>query len=58
MVSQPCQGVPNASAARAHDHDLMDMVKSGYLDELGFDFKHATAASTFREPSKVTQALV
>jgi phospholipase C len=58
VVSQPCQGVPEASAARAHDHDLMDMVKSGYLDSLGFDFKPATAASTFREPSKVVQALV
>ena len=36
----------------------MDLVTSGYLDRLGFDYKPATAASTFREPSKVTQALV
>ena len=35
----------------------MNMVTSGYLDRLGFDFKPATADSTFREPSKVEQAL-
>ena len=41
---------------RAQDHDLMTMVTSGYLDRVGFDYKPATAESTFREPSKVRQA--
>jgi phospholipase C len=58
VVSQPCQGNPDGNASRAKDHDLYDLYTSGYLDRLGFDFKHATPASTFREPSKVVQAYV
>jgi len=57
VVSQPCAAAPAGGAVRAKDHDLMDMVTSGYLDSLGFDFKLATPTSTFREPSKVLQAL-
>ena len=41
---------------RANDHDLMKLVTSGYLDRLGFDHQPASAASTFREPSKVNGA--
>jgi phospholipase C len=41
---------------RAKDHDVLDLVSSGYLDRLGFDYRAATADSTFREPSKVQQA--
>jgi hypothetical protein len=33
-------------------------VTSGYLDRLGFDYRPATADSTFREPSKIASALV
>jgi phospholipase C len=44
------------SAERANDHDLMKLVTSGYLDRLGFDYQPADAASTFREPSKVSGA--
>jgi phospholipase C len=58
VVSQACRGNPDGNAQRAKDHDLYDLYTSGYLDRLGFDFKHATPASTFREPSKVSQAYV
>jgi phospholipase C len=56
VLSLPCPGSPDGDAVRAKDHDVVDMLSSGYLERLGFDFKPATAASTFREPSKVTQA--
>ena len=55
VVSQPCPG--NADGpARANDHDLVNLVTSGYLDRLGFDYRPASPASTFREPSKILQA--
>jgi len=43
---------------RSHEHDLVDLVTSGYLDRLGFDYKPASAASTFREPSKIVGAFL
>jgi phospholipase C len=58
VVSLPCPGDPDSGATRASDHDLMKLVTSGYLDRLGFDYKAADAASTFREPSKVSGAYV
>jgi phospholipase C len=59
VVSQPCMGNPDgALAVREHEHDLLDLVTSGYLDRLGFDYRPASAASTFREPSKVVTSLV
>jgi len=58
VVSMPCAGSADADAVRAKDHDVVDMLTSGYLDRLGFDYKPATADSTFREPSKVRQAFV
>jgi phospholipase C len=56
VVSQACPGDPNKGATRANDHDLVKLVSSGYLDRLGFDYRPASPASTFREPSKVVQA--
>jgi phospholipase C len=59
VVSMPCIGnADGATATRAHEHDLLDLVTSGYLDRLGFDYKPASPDSTFREPSKLLQALV
>lgn len=60
VVSLPCMGNANGAGAvpRAHEHDLLDLVTSGYLDRLGFDYRAASADSTFREPSKVASALV
>ena len=56
VVSTPCPGAL-PGGVRAKDHDVLDLVTSGYLERMGFDYRAATAASTFREPSKVTLAL-
>ena len=56
VVSMPCPGAL-PGGIRTKDHDVLDLVTSGYLDRMGFDYRAATAASTFREPSKVRQAL-
>ena len=36
----------------------MEMVTSGYLDRLGFEFRPANVSSTYREPSKLLFAHV
>ena len=42
---------------RPKPHDMTALLTSGYLDRLGFDYRPADAASTFREPSKIKAAL-
>jgi phospholipase C len=42
-----------AAAERPKPHDLQNLVTSGYLERLGFDYKPATAATMFRHPSKL-----
>jgi phospholipase C len=60
VVSQACSGNANGpsakTAARPKEHDLMDMVNSGYLERLGFHYRPATPESMFREPHKVMHA--
>jgi phospholipase C len=58
VVSLPCPGNADGDGTqtRAKDHDMLDLVTSGYLDRLGFTFEASSPASTFREPSKVAQA--
>ena len=41
------------AAERPKPHDLQNLVTSGYLERLGFDYKPATAATMFRHPSIV-----
>jgi phospholipase C len=57
VVSQPC-AIGGTAQARAKEHDLADMVTTGYLDSLGFDYKPMDPASAFREPGKVVEAFV
>jgi phospholipase C len=57
VVSMPCPGA-QPGGIRAKDHDVLDLVSSGYLDKLGFEYRPATAESTFRAPSTVSQAHV
>jgi len=54
VVSAPCGAT---GGQRAKDHDVMDLVTSGYLERLGFDYRPAGPASIFREPSKLLSAL-
>ncbi len=66
VVSQSCSGprapggigIPAAPAAatRPKEHDLMDLVNSGYLDRLGFEYRPAAPSTIFREPSKIVSA--
>jgi hypothetical protein len=44
-------------SARPKEHDLQYLLTSGYLDRLGFDYKPATAASTYRHPHTVASRL-
>jgi len=59
VMSQACPS--SASSARdapkrPKDHDLMDMVHSGYLDRLGFQYRPAGPSDLFREPHRVAAA--
>jgi phospholipase C len=56
VASPPCPGEGNASARSYPDHDLMRMYTSGYLDRLGFDYRPATATTTFRLPDTFERA--
>jgi phospholipase C len=58
VVSQPCPGEgPAGAAARSHpDHDLMRLHTSGFLERLGFEYRPATASTTFRLPDSFERA--
>src|SRR4051812_46446399 len=56
VVSMPCAASGNGGE-RAKDHDLMDLVTTGYLDRLGFDFRHARASDLYRTPDKLLRAI-
>jgi phospholipase C len=57
VVSVACPPDGLAGAEVAHeDHTMMQLVSSGYLDRLGFDFKYATPADMFRRPHTVVDA--
>jgi phospholipase C len=62
--SKPRLGLPNLpepkiqadggpAPERPKEHDLMALLTSGYLDRLGFKYRPATPASTYRQPHKV-----
>jgi phospholipase C len=44
-------------AQRPKEHDLNALLTSGYLDRLGFKYRPATAASTYRQPHMVSSRL-
>jgi phospholipase C len=57
VVSQPCATAGLAGADVAHeDETMMQLVSSGYLERLGFDFRYVTPADMFRQPRKVVDA--
>jgi phospholipase C len=45
------------NAERPKPHDMSTLLTSGYLERLGFHYRPATAASTFRDPTKVEAAI-
>jgi phospholipase C len=62
VISRPCAESGEARVAsaaapkRPHEHDMTKLLTSGYLDRLGFEYRPATPATMFREPSKVVAA--
>jgi phospholipase C len=51
---------PNAgpdTSSRPKEHDLVALLTSGYLDELGFKYRPASPESTYRQPKKVESRL-
>ncbi|WP_205696916.1 alkaline phosphatase family protein [Conexibacter sp. SYSU D00693] len=57
VVSLPCPGNADGPAARAKEHDLVELATSGYLERLGFDFRRARAEDAFRQPDTVRRGL-
>ena len=62
MLSAQCSNRPPSAlyggeTERPKPHDMSLLLTSGYLDRLGFDYKPATAATTFRKPRKIEAAL-
>jgi phospholipase C len=53
VVSMPCPQALAGEEVAAEDHTMTQLVSSGYLDRLGFDFKPARPEDMFREPHKV-----
>jgi phospholipase C len=47
------QQAARRAAKRPKPHDLQNLVTSGYLERLGFQYKPATAATMYRHPSKL-----
>jgi len=56
LVGFPVGTLPatrQSSPPRPKPHDLADLVTSGYLERLGFDYRPATPAAMYRHPSKL-----
>jgi phospholipase C len=55
IASAPCPGEGGTPVA-APDHELMKLHTSGFLERLGFDYRPASSASTFRYPDSFERA--
>ncbi len=59
LVGSPLPGVDSASGARAggperpKPHDLVNLLSSGYLERLHFNYRPATPATMYRHPSSL-----
>jgi phospholipase C len=54
VVSQACATGGGSQTARPKDHDLVDLVTSGYLDRLGFEVPRG---DSFRAPDTIRRGL-
>ena len=57
VVSQPC-AIGGSSQARTKEHDVVDIVTSGWAEQMGFDYRPMTPQRAFREPGKVVDAFL
>jgi hypothetical protein len=55
-VSMPCPQALAGEEVAAEDHTMTQLVSSGYLDRLGFEFKPARPEDMFRRPHTVLDA--
>jgi phospholipase C len=53
VVSMPCPDAIAGEEVAAEDHTMTQLVSSGYLDRLGFEFRQARPEDMFREPTKI-----
>ncbi len=53
LRSPGAPGSDGTAPARPKEHDLAVLESSGYLERLGFDYRPATPARTFRNPSSL-----
>jgi phospholipase C len=60
VISAPCGAAPvgtlaapAGAATRPKEHDVVELLSSGYLERLGFRYEPATPARTFRRPSSL-----
>ncbi|MEA2124518.1 MAG: phospholipase [Solirubrobacteraceae bacterium] len=56
VVSVAC-AIGGSSQERPSEHDLVQLVTSGYLDRLGFDFRGADLSLGFRAPDTIRRGL-
>jgi phospholipase C len=56
VVSMPCPQALAGEEVAAEDHTMTQLVTSGYLDRLGFEFRAARPEDMFRTPHKVVDA--
>ena len=59
VASPPCPGEETAATASFPsfpDHDLVRLHTSGFLDQLGFDYRPAASSTTFRLPDSFERA--
>jgi phospholipase C len=52
----PSGDLPSPAIPRPAEHSLMDLVSSGYLERLGFDFEPATPEKLYRAPHTLASA--
>jgi phospholipase C len=57
QCSNQLPGAKVAASQRPREHDLTYLLTSGYLDRLGFKYRPATPASTYRRPHMVQSRL-
>jgi phospholipase C len=56
VVSMPCPQALAGEEVAAEDHTMTQLVSSGYLDRLGFEFRPSRPEDMFREPTKIVGA--
>ncbi len=57
VVSRPCALATALPSGAEQHHPVMDLVRSGWLERVGFDYRPARPSDIFREPTKLQDRL-